>query len=561
MTFLKLSYAPYLFILLVLVIGFWLYDYKKYFHWLRNCFGLRPRPVNYIGKVFFIFSVLMFGLALLDFRGYEQQVDTPLSDQKTVLLLDTSSSMLVEDVQPNRFKRSLTVARHFVKNAVGHQISINVFSDITKRLVPFTDDIDLLDARLAGLEDERLRGGGSNITSALAEIVESLKRETSNGKPGGNILLITDAEENAAPLNFEAPEGISFAVVGIGTVSGGKIPMRTQRGTFSGYKTYMNKEVVSKLDEPYLDKLASHFKRSKKWVVLSFNLPTEEILTFFRDGATISTGIDQNKIRPVLSQWFVAAGIIFYLLSVLCTQVRSYVLAIFLIFIGFQVDEIHAKDEGLTAQLETDWSAERKQDMALDLVKGKDLEKAELLYKEASSKLTPEAKANLGATMLAQGKAEGLEVLFQTLKENAGKDIELERAIHANVKKFLAQNGGDGGEGEEGDDGKDDKKKKSSKGGKGDDKDDKSSSGEGDQDEQQDNKPEEKNDESKDGEKQSEKKITNMAQREREIDKKRRMMKVPALLKQLMQDDRALQSEFIDTVTQDRDNSRQKKDW
>ncbi|MBH47647.1 MAG: hypothetical protein CME71_05710 [Halobacteriovorax sp.] len=561
MTFLKLSYAPYLLFVVFLVLLFWIYDYKKYFQWLKDCFGLKPNLRNYLGKLTFVLSVLCFCLALLDFRGHEEQVDTPLSDQKTIILIDTSSSMLVEDVQPNRFKRALTVARHFVKNAVGHQISINVFSDISKRLVPFTDDIDLLDARLAGLEDERLRGGGSNITAALAEIVESLKQETSNGNPGGNILLITDAEENTEPLNFEAPAGISIAVIGVGTVSGGKIPMRTQSGTFSGYKTHMNKEVISKLDEDYLDRLASHFKRSRKWVVLSFNLPTEEVLSFFREGATQSVGIDQNKIRPVLSQWFVSAGVAFYILSVIFTQMRSYVLVSLLFLLVLPNAEANPGNIEKPLDLESDWSPQKKQSLAFELAKEKKLEKAELLYREASQKLSPEAKANLGATLLAQGKAEGLEILHETLRENAGKNIELERTIHSNVKKYLSQNGGGGGQGDEGEEGEESKKEKSDNSGDGDEKKERSSTGEGsDQDEKNNDKNENK-DQANDGEQKQQQKITNMAQREREIDKKRRMMKVPALLKQLMQDDRALQSEFIDTITQDRDNSRQKKDW
>ncbi len=72
-------------------------------------------------------------MSLLDLRGDQEQINTPLTDQKTIVLIDASSSMLVEDVQPNRFKRALTVARHFVKNAIGHQISVIVFSDISKK--------------------------------------------------------------------------------------------------------------------------------------------------------------------------------------------------------------------------------------------------------------------------------------------------------------------------------------------------------------------------------------------------------------------------------------------
>lgn len=575
MTFIKLSYSIYIFSLIFIIGVMYYFDYKKYRYWLSDCFNLKPTLSLFISKFLFIIAVLLFAISLLDLRGPHEQVSTPLSDQKTVILIDASSSMLVEDVQPNRFKRALTVARHFVKNAVGHQISVVVFSDISKRLIPFTDDIDLLDARLAGLEDERLRGGGSNITSALSETVKSLKLESSNGKPGGNILLITDAEENGMDFKIEESTGISLALVGIGTVSGGKIPMRTKRGTFSGYKTHLNKEVVSKLDEKFLDRVMSNFKRARKWIVLSFSMPTETILTFFREGTISTSEIDQTKIRPVLSQWFVGAGIVLYLLSVAFSNARSYSTLIVILMISslnFQSvkaeqskEEVEQANQELLNDLSQDWSTEQKQQAALELAKKNQLEKAMLLYKEAEGDLSIKAKANYGATLLANGDQKGVKVLDEVLKENASKDIELERLIHSNIKKFLSANSGKG-DGESKDENKEENQdKKSGSGNSKDQKNDKKQTG--DQEENKDDKKNEsENDKDKDnkdenGKEEKEQQITNMAQREREIDKKRKMMKVPALLKQLMQDDRALQSEYIDTETNDKNNSREKRDW
>ncbi len=578
MTFIKLNYAIYLLATLLFVGFIYSIDHKKYRLWIRDCFNLSPTLSLYLSKILFLCSVLFFAAALLDLRGPQEQVNTPLSDQKTVVLIDASSSMLVEDVQPNRFKRALTVARHFVKNAVGHQISIIVFSDISKRLIPFTDDIDLLDARLAGLEDERLRGGGSNITSALSETVQSLKLESSNGKPGGNILLITDAEENGMDLKIDETTGISLALIGIGTVSGGKIPMRTKRGTFSGYKTHMNKEVISKLDEKFLDRIASHFQRAKKWIVLSFSMPTEEVLNFFREGTISTEGIDQTKIRPVLSQWLIAIGIILYVLSIIAGNMRSYSIMsnlVVLILLSSGAEQLMAQESSevdlqkakisqeILENLGEDWSPEQKQQIALDLAKKNELDKAALLYKEAEGDLSLKAKANYGVTLLAKGDQKGLKVLDEVLKENSAKDVELERQIHSNIKKFLLSNGG-GGEGKDKDkDQKDTKDKKPGSGKSGEDnKDKKENKDSGDQDKNDDEKgKDEENKDDQNGNKQKDKQITNMAQREREIDKKRKMMKVPALLKQLMQDDRALQSEFIDTETNDKNNSREKRDW
>ncbi len=568
MIFQKINYLPMLALMIVVLTVLLIWDYKRYLNWLKDCFNLKAKKTILISKFLFIASVLMMSFALLDLRGEQQQVSSPLSDQKTIILIDASSSMLVEDVQPNRFKRALTVARHFVKNAVGHQISIIVFSDIAKKLIPFTDDIDLLDARLAGLEDERLKGGGSRIASALAETVQALKNETSNGRAGGNILLITDAEENGSEFKIEGGDGVSMAIVGIGTVSGGKIPMRTQRGTFTGYKTFANKEVISRLDEKYLEKIASLFQRSKKWIVLSFSMPTEEVLTFFREGATKSDGFDLTKIRPVFSQYLVAISILLYALSVLLANATSYsVLTITLILILPNIAKSQEQNEKTSSvnieKLNKNWSLEEKQQLALEFAKDKDFDNADLLYKESEKALTTRSKANWGVTLLAKGDPSGLKILDEALRQNNSKDIELERQIHSNIKKFLSSDGGGGGkDGDEKNNESDEKNKDGDKS-ENDGKNGEGSKGEKKKDEKpkdQDSKESEDSEDSEESE-QKDKQITNMAQREREIDKKRKMMKVPALLKQLMQDDRALQSEYIDTETNDKNNSREKRDW
>ena len=191
------------------------------------------------------------------------------------------------------------------------------------------------------------------------------------------------------------------------------------------------------------------------------------------------------------------------------------------------------------------------------------MEKAATLYAESKSKMSAEAMANWGASLLAQNNKQGLEILNEALRKNKSQNIELERAIHANVKKFFQQQkGGGGGEGEENQEQNEDKEKNGGGSGDKSDKQSKGKQGQGDSDgKEKDGKDDKQEDGQGEKEKQQNRPITNLAQREREIDKQRRMMKVPALLKQLMQDDRALQSEFIDTVTQEREQSRAKKDW
>lgn len=585
MSFIYIKWLPLILIIFFLWLLVWSKDQRRFQLWIKNTFNLKIALPGHIHRFFFCLSVLLFALALLDLRGPEKKIEVPISDQKTVILIDASSSMSVEDVQPNRFKRALTVARHFVKNALGHQISIIVFSDISKRVVPFTDDIDLLDARLAGLDDERLRGGGSNISQAIAETIESFRQESKDGEAVGNILLLTDAEENGEEFKFENVSKINLGIVGIGTVSGGKIPMRTKGGTFTGYKTYKEKEVISKLDEKFLEKIGNSFSNFKKWIVLSFNLPTEEVLSFFRDATDLEKAqneLNQNKMRPVRSHWLVASSLVSYIISILFGQIQGYrqIIILALVIINFGVPKTQAQtvDESRAIEapekepidlssIKENWSGKNKENFAYELAQKKSFEEAATLYEEAGNSISLEGKANWGTSLLAQGKEEGLKVLKDVLAENKGKNVELERAIHSNIKKYYqVQSQKQKGEGEN-KDSKDKNKENESKGksgnssSSGDKKDQKGESGQ-DQEKKDDGqeKSKDENDQNEDGQ-EKERKITNRADREREIDKKRRMMKVPALLKQLMQDDRALQNEFIDTATQDRDYSSAKKDW
>ena len=163
--------------------------------------------------------------------------------------------MLVEDVIRIVSQRALLLARHFIKSSAGHQIAVVIFSDTQKRLIPFTDDLDLLDARVAALDNINIRGGGSQIGQAIQESIQYFKTdEKSLKEPTGNILLITDSEDNGDIKDLKVPDGVNLAAIGVGTIKGGRIPMRQVNGRLAGYKRHPLKDVISSLDERFSEK-------------------------------------------------------------------------------------------------------------------------------------------------------------------------------------------------------------------------------------------------------------------------------------------------------------------
>lgn len=312
----------------LLIIGIFLFTNRNYIRWIQTYWFYIPSTKGKISRAFYLMAIALFLISLLDWRGHEEKVKANLPDQKTLIILDTSLSMLTEDVKPNRFLKSIQLARHFVKNSPGHQIGIVLFSDIHKRIIPFTDDIDLIDSRLASLEKTNSVYGGSNIAQAILEAANYFitdSNSSAESSSAGNILVFTDGEEGESELKMNLPPEVNLLVIGVGTASGGAIPLRFEDGSFRGHKTDANgQNVVSKLDENYIRSLGKNIKNFKFWIAGSYSLPTEELLNFLRDRYNSKHGKGDMRVRPVKSHLILIPAILLFCLSILFGRFRTF---------------------------------------------------------------------------------------------------------------------------------------------------------------------------------------------------------------------------------------------
>ncbi|MGB0453850.1 MAG: VWA domain-containing protein [Bacteriovoracaceae bacterium] len=554
---------------------------------MKKYWFIKASPWKKISRLFYVLGFCLLCFSLLDFRGRPEKVESSVSDQKTIIIIDSSASMLVEDVRPNRFQKALMLARHFVKSSAGHQLAVVVFSDTQKRLIPFTDDIDLLDARIAALEKLRINYGGSNIIQAIQESIQYFKTDKESIKnPKGNILVFTDSEDNGTIQDLNVPEGVNLAMVGVGSRSGGRIPIRNKDGNLYGYKKFKGKEVISKLDEESLKKIGTSVKSFKYWVALSYSVPTDEILSFFR-------GIHQNNlkkgtttIRPVIGHRVVITGIVLFILSSLFNLARDKVIAGLLLFFlvlpgprASAQDDVKPEDlldeqtlEKLAKFKQGKMDSREKLSLAQDLIQKERVEEGVTLYEDVLSykkDLSEKAKLNLGTAYLKLGKIKrGLDVYdgidrkalsqdeedllakntVMAFKQQKQKQKQKQQQQKNQKQQNQDQQDQDGQSGENQD------QQKTQKNQSGDPKEPKDQKG--------DEKDKKKNNDSKDsdkGEKKEKKKPQSIKEREEEIRKQRKMVKIPAILKQIMNDDRKLQQKYWKTSTKNR--NRDKKDW
>ena len=93
------------------------------------------------------------------------------------------------------------------------------------------------------------------------------------------------------------------------------------------------KKSSQKLDENFLKNLSSKAKNYKYWITLSYNIPTEEILDFFRKFFTRKMEQKNVRVRPVLGYNLIILAIIFFGLSILLNTKKRFIVSLLLIFL------------------------------------------------------------------------------------------------------------------------------------------------------------------------------------------------------------------------------------
>jgi Ca-activated chloride channel family protein len=602
---------PIAVVFLIILSAQFLYE-KKYFSWVKLYWFHNRTFLSRFSSFSFIIAVLLLLISMLDLRGPEEKISTDVPDQKTIILIDASSSMLVEDVRPNRYERALFLARHFIRNAVGHQVAVILFSDTTKRLVSFTDDLDLLDARISGLEDVDLSSAGSNISISLRESVNYFREQQSEGKEvTGNILLFTDGEETSEGVEKSLPSGIALAVVGIGTSKGGPIPIRSKNGSFRGYKKFDGEKVISQLDESWLKSFGQSHDLYKYWVAMSYNVPTDDVLSFYEKVFDKRLSKGEMRYRPVLGLPFIIGFFIFIslysilgLFSTFHTEKAKNVAKSLLVVLGVVILSLfdtksYAQDEKKEVDL-----SEASVSLLKEMEKGKGVRRLKIklgeslfaegqnemalkIYKEVidNESIDQERAAYLNylsLMLMSAHKQKAAELIHQQQGALTSADREKLRENIVYILKEQQEKGKSSeSESESESDQSDEKKEERSSEGKGESREDKGQESKpGPSSDKQENNKKEESEEEEGDEKQKEskpedgKEATETEEKNKEevrpqtwqekveqIKSKQKLRKeLPAVLQQIQGQDRDLQKEQLDTRTNQR-SSGQKKDW
>lgn len=214
---------------------------------------------NWRGKVRWLpFALFQIGAALLIVALARPQLENVTVERKAegidiMLCLDISSSMLAEDLKPNRFDAAKQVATEFIDKRISDRIGLVIFARQSFTACPPTLDYRLLKELLNNVE-MGVVDDGTAIGMGIATSINRLKDSEAKSKI---IIVLTDGQNNSGEIDpstaadLAVSYGIKIYAIGAGTK--GMAPYPVQDPIFG--KRYQNVKVD--IDEEMMTQVAN----------------------------------------------------------------------------------------------------------------------------------------------------------------------------------------------------------------------------------------------------------------------------------------------------------------
>ena len=192
----------------------------------EKSFLAKSRPLIFILRVFAI-TLIIIALS----RPQIVEVSTKTKTNRgidIVMAIDVSSSMLAQDLKPNRLVALKRVASEFIDDRLSDRIGLVVYAGESYTKTPITNDKSIIKLALEDIKYENLIEDGTAIGMGLATSVNRLKDSKAKSKI---IILLTDGVNNSGFIDpkiateLAVEYGIKTYTIGLGSNGNARAPV------------------------------------------------------------------------------------------------------------------------------------------------------------------------------------------------------------------------------------------------------------------------------------------------------------------------------------------------
>ncbi len=204
----------------------------------------------------FVLSLLIFSLTQPQWGEAKKEIQRKGLD--IMFLVDTSLSMLAEDVPTSRIQKAKLEMKTFFNDLKGDRVGIVTFAGSGFIQSPLTLDYDAFLLFANSIQVGYIPDPGTSLSEAIRIAVKAFPKKKAKNQV---ILLLSDGEHHEGDVDSAIKQAnesqIRIYTIGIGTKEGAPIPLRSGEGKVSGYKKDRSGEIViTKLNEELMTKIA-----------------------------------------------------------------------------------------------------------------------------------------------------------------------------------------------------------------------------------------------------------------------------------------------------------------
>ncbi len=203
-------------------------------------------------------AVLCFVGALARPQWGDEKRSVQRKGADIIFLVDTSLSMLAEDIKPSRLGKAKFEIETFIRNLRGDRVGMVAFAGSGFLQTPLTLDhaafLLFLDAVQVGF----LPDPGTSLVQAIHLAIKAFPQKELKYKA---LILFTDGEDHEGGIERAIEEAqqahVRLYALGLGTAEGEPIPLKNEKGERQGFKKDRSGQMVlTKLNQPLLERLA-----------------------------------------------------------------------------------------------------------------------------------------------------------------------------------------------------------------------------------------------------------------------------------------------------------------
>jgi Ca-activated chloride channel family protein len=249
--------------------------------------------------------------------------ETASRGRDVIIAVDTSRSMLAQDLSPNRLDRARFAALDLLGELAGDRVGVVAFAGEAFLQAPLTPDHDAIGETLRALDTEAIGQGGSNLAAAIETAREAFGKGESTHRA---LVLFSDGEElqdDALAMADKYKDQFRIFTVGVGTEAGAPVVRPLRRGS-----EYVRDEagnlVTTKLEETRLREVA---KLSGGFYLRLQNGPADMRQLAASGLATMSEKEIDTRTKEVPRerfQWPLIAGLVCLAASLLLGERRRF---------------------------------------------------------------------------------------------------------------------------------------------------------------------------------------------------------------------------------------------